>query len=79
MIGTNLGFRPGELDVIQMNPALMTNAPMSYLNQLLTNWLQWAPRDGRGSKNSATLGALQAATRKAGLGRVAAQLTVESN
>ena len=79
MIGTNLGFRPGELDVIQMNPALMTNAPMSYLNQLLTNWLQWAPGDGRDSKNSATLGALQAATRKAGLGRVAAQLTVESN
>ena len=76
MIGTNLGFHTGELDVIQTNPALMTTAPMSYLNQLLTDWLQWAPGDGRGSKSFATLGALQTATRKAGLGKVAAQLTV---
>lgn len=77
MIGTNLGFLPGELDSIQSNPMLTTGAPQSYIDQLLANWLQWAPGDSRNSKNIATLGALQAALRKSGLGRAAAQLTVE--
>lgn len=77
-IGTNLGFHPSELDGIQSKPMLFSEAPGSYLNELLTQWLQWAPDPAdRASKRSfATLGALQSAVRRAGLGRVAADLKI---
>ena len=44
----------------------------------LFKWLQWAPDPAdRASKRSfATLGALQSAVRRAGLGRVAADLKI---
>lgn len=72
-----MGFRPGELDNIQGSATHGT--PEIYLSKLLEVWLQWAPGDTRGSKSIATLGALQAAVRKAGLGRVAAQLTASTD
>ena len=54
-IGVHLGFHPGELDDIQARPLLLSNAPKSWLEAMLAEWIQWAPGDGRGSKGYATL------------------------
>ena len=67
-IGTYLGFGQGELDIIQSKPMLVTQGPVSYLNEMLSWWFQWAPKDGRGSKDFATLGALKSAMSQAELG-----------
>ena len=40
-IGMSLGFSPGELDVIKGNPALFNDAPRSYLQRLLKDWVMW--------------------------------------
>ena len=77
IIGTHLGFHQGELDNIQSNPMLLTQGPpLSYLSELLSTWLQWAPGDGRGSKDFATLEALKDAVSQAGFGRTALDLTI---
>ena len=76
VIGTYLGFRQGELEIIEGSPLLLTQAPLSYLNKLLSTWYRWAPGDGRGSKDFATLEALKDAVSQAGLGKVAHELTV---
>ena len=55
---------------------LLMQAPLSHLNDMLSDWYQWAPGDGRGSKDYATLGALKSAMSQTGLGRAAAELTV---
>ena len=55
---------------------LTQGPPLSYLNEMLSKWYQWAPGDGRGSENFATLEALKYAVSQAGLGRAAAELTV---
>ena len=70
-IGKTLGFKEGEMDKIQNNPILLTQAPDSYLRKLLSQWLQWAPGDGRGSKGYATKESLRAALLKINLGRLA--------
>lgn len=75
MIGTNLGFRTAELDGIQSKPTLITEAPGSYLSEVLNQWLQWAP-DPTNKRNFATFEALQSAVRRAGLARVAANLKI---
>ena len=77
VIGTYLGFSQEELELIQCNPMLLTNnAPLSYFNAMLSKWYQWAPGDGRGSKDYATLGALKRAISEAGMGMTASGLTV---
>ena len=75
-IGTNLGFQQGELDIIQSKPMLLMQAPLSHLNDMLSAWFQWAPGDGRGSEDFATLGALKSAMSQTGLGRAATELTI---
>ena len=55
---------------------LLLTAPESYLYTLLEEWLQWAPGDNRGSKNFATLEALQRAMSKSGLGSAATELRI---
>ena len=70
-IGIYLGFRANELDTIQSKPALFTEAPVSWLEEMLAQWLQWAPGDSRGSTNFATLEDLKTALNKAGLGATA--------
>ena len=47
---------------------------MSYLREVLAQWLQWAPRDGCRSTDFATLGALKSAISEAGLRKTAAAL-----
>ena len=75
-IGMYLGFRSGELDNIQNNLSLISQAPTSFLSAMLGQWLQWAPGDGRGSNSSATLEGLKAALSQARLGATAHDLKV---
>ena len=73
-IGAALGFREGELNNIQSDPGLLMHSPpKSYLREILSQWLQWAPGDGRGSTGYATKKLMNAALLKANLGRVAEQ------
>ena len=78
VVGVCLGFTLGELDNIQDNPTLKTTAPNSWLSAMLSEWLQWAPGDSRGSTSFATLEGLKAALRDAGLGAAAHDLSFQS-
>ena len=75
-IGTYLGFTQGQLNNIQANQLLAMNSPVSWLNEMLSQWLQWAPGDSRGSTSFATLEALKAALNQARLGATAHDLGV---
>ena len=66
-IGLHLGFRPSELDVIHAKPLLLSDAPNSWLEAILSQWLQWAPGDQRGSTSYATLEQLIDALKEIGL------------
>ena len=74
LIGQELGFTADELSIIEAKPTLLTTAPLSYLDAMLSDWEQWAPRDHRGSSDYATLASLKSAVNKAGLGRTAREL-----
>ena len=72
-IGRALGFKQGEMNNIRSNPMLIASAPNSYLEEMLTQWLEWAPGDGRGSVGFATKETLRVALLKANLGQLAQQ------
>ena len=61
------------MDNIQGHPLLLQRAPNSWLGEMLTQWLQWAPGDRRGSTGFATKNSLRAALLKANLGQLAQQ------
>ena len=67
-IAIYLGFTGSELKIIEAKPLLLSGAPTSWLNEMLSEWLQCAPGDGRGSTKIATLEGLRDALDKAGLG-----------
>lgn len=74
-LGTALGFKDTELELIQSNPMLLLQSPpMSYLRKMLSQWLQWGPRDGRGSTDFANTVVLQKALLSIGLASVAYML-----
>ena len=73
-IGIHLGFQENELDNIEARPLLLARAPQSWLTAMLSEWLQWAPKDSRGSLSFATLQALKDALNKSGLGATASTL-----
>ena len=73
-IAQGLGFTPNELSIIKARPALLMDAPTSYLDAMLAEWQQWAPGDARGSTGFATLDALRKAVDRAGLGFTAQEL-----
>ena len=66
-IGLALCFQPRELDVIQSNPLLYARAPVSWLNEMLSQWLKWRPGDERGSGYIPTKKDLQRALLHIGL------------
>ena len=67
------------MDIIQSNPMLLTQSPpKSYLSEMLSQWLQWAPGDGRGSTGFATRESLRAALLRANLGQLAQQFHTPS-
>ena len=78
-IGTHLGFQQGELNNILAKPLLLSGAPQSWLSDLLSQWMEWAPGDSRGSTKYATLEDLKSAVSKAGFGVVAAGLSLDSS
>ena len=73
-IGGKLHFTQGELNNIQINVVLSTGSPGSWLSAMLSQWLQWAPGDARGSANFATLETLKDALRQTNLGAAAHDL-----
>ena len=75
-IGIYLGFLNNELENIETKPNLFHGAPKSFLCEMLSEWLEWAPGDQRGSEQYATLEALKTAVSNAGLGATAANLTI---
>jgi hypothetical protein len=76
-IGKYLKFHPGELDNIASRPHLHPTAPTSLLDAMLQEWIEWAPRDSRGSTSFANLEDLRAALRDAGLGTTAHGLKLD--
>jgi hypothetical protein len=71
-IGKELGFKEGEMNNIQSNLVLLTQTPpKSYLREMLSQWLQWAPGDKRGSTDFATRESLRVALLRANLGQLA--------
>ena len=44
-IGLSLGFTLSELNTISGMLKLLTGAPVSYLQELLTQWVQWPTTD----------------------------------
>ena len=52
---------------------MMQSPPHSFVGEMLNQWLQWAPGDGRGSTDFATRESLRAALLKANLGQLAQQ------
>ena len=72
-LGLSLGFTPHELSNISSMLKLLVGAPVSYLQELLSQWLQW-PIDSHPSKP--TLEALCAALRSSlvGLGSAAEEV-----
>ena len=73
-IGCELGFHEGELNNIEAS--LNNRTAEDSLRTMLSMWLQWAPGDGRGSTEYATLRALKRAVSNAGFGRTAEQLHI---
>ena len=74
-IGSNLGFRQGELNNIQAS-VQQQDVPVGYLTAMLTQWFQWAPRDNRGSSSFATLNALKTALKDCGLAATASNISL---
>ena len=76
MIGLSLGFIQPELNIISGMLALLTGAPVSYLQELLSQWVQWPTAD---HPYDPTLGALCTALRSSlvGLGSLAEELEKE--
>ena len=53
-IGKEFHFLEEEMDNIQSNTLLLNTAPQSWLREMVTQWLQSAPGDARGSPMIAT-------------------------
>ena len=76
-IGTYLKFRQNELNNIEARPLLLNGAPKSWLSALISEWVEWAPGDSHGSTNYANLEDLKSAVSQAGLGVIAAELSLK--
>ena len=77
-IGANLGFSQEELDNIRDAQMNLTDAPQTCLSVMLTEWLEWAPNDARGSTQYATFESLKGAVSEAGLESIADNLKCKS-
>ena len=64
-IGLSLGFTQHELNNIFSMFKLLVGAPVSYLQELLSQWLQWPTEE---HQNNPTLGALCTALRSSLVG-----------
>lgn len=67
-IAINLGFKSYEIAKIKSDMHLTLHD--SHMYEVVEKWLQWAPGDGRGSQDMATLEALQSALNRANYARI---------
>ena len=67
MIGCHLCFSPGQLEIIENTPTLIPTGPVSFLQELLTQWLQ---------RGNASLPALKFALNQAGLGALSHEVII---
>ena len=73
-IGPHLGFQQGDLLNIAAKPLLSTDAPQSWLQAMLSEWLKRAPGDSRGSPS---LNSLKFALNECNLGATASNLAAQ--
>lgn len=73
MIATGLRFTNDEINNID---ASSNSKPLACLRAVLSDWMQWAPGDARGSKDRSTLEALKIALYRANCGDIAETLTL---
>jgi len=69
-IGAALGFLNSTLKIIQSNPLLIPEGPLGYFQEMLSQWLKWAPPN----HSLPTLEALVSALRDTGEERLAYDL-----
>ena len=74
-IGLSLGFIQSELKTISGMLALLTGAPVSYLQELLSRWVQWPTAD---HPSHPTVGALCTALRSSLVGLGSLAQTIEN-
>ena len=72
-IGADLGFLSEELDSISERPSLFSTSPDSFLEELLTQWLDWPTRY---HPDPPTRGVLLQALKKADVGDLAEKMEV---
>jgi hypothetical protein len=75
-IGSNLGFRQGELNNIQAS-IQQQDIPVGYLRAMFLQWFQWAPGDKRGSSSFASLNTLKTALKDSGLAATACNISLQ--
>ena len=71
-----LRFYPGEIDNILADPMKMMGAPLSYMDAVISVWMNRCPGDDRGSTDVATLEELVSAVNSANCGSIAHTLTI---
>ena len=77
-IAGGLRFQRDEIENIKASPSFIIDAPMSWLREVISQWITWTPGDARGSKDRPTLEALKRAVDKAGFGMVASTLSLSN-
>ena len=75
-IGTHLNFQQEELNNIEAKPLLLSGAPKTWLSAMISEWMEWAPKDSCGSTSYANLEDLKFAVSNAGFGVVAEELSL---
>ena len=76
-IAQGLRFHAGEIANIQADPMKLIGAPVSYMDAVLSVWMEKGPGDDRGSTDVATLEELVLALSRANCGRIAHTLTLD--
>ena len=61
-------FHDYEIENIASDLTKLVGSPGSYMDAVLSEWLNWGAGDERGSEDVATLEALREAVRRAGIG-----------
>ncbi|MCL1080080.1 hypothetical protein L2734_18295 [Parashewanella spongiae] len=66
-LAVQLGFKGNEVSIIKGNPMNIISGPHSYFFNVIDDWSQWSPGDGRGSKERANIDALKKALERMGI------------
>lgn len=75
-VGMELGFTQPELTLIQNTPSLFMTAPVSYMQKLLNQWVQW-PKDNHPTKPTLKILCEAVGSSSVGLGRLAEKIKIE--